>query len=188
MNVKFNTIKRLKLLELIDRDDVVLDVIDALNLLGVRGITFTPIPTFLSNGLISFPLVEMRYGSNYDEKEDIWADNTEIEGWKNYGEAMLEAIDRGVEWFIGNIPLKTLTKEQKECLKTFHIRIPELSQEYLDKIDLANPLVDVDAKLVLTPSQKELAEKIFGDNLSNLGDKITVSSSDDNITVIDLNK
>lgn len=114
MNCKQNTVKRLKLLGLIDNADISLTLVDACDLLGVIGVSFIP-STVIVDRHVFYPGVTMRYGSEWEDVEDIWpGDEADLNGWDSFGQALKESLDKGVEWLVAN---KTVVLTDAQMIK-----------------------------------------------------------------------
>lgn len=123
MNCKYNTVRRLKLLGLIPDDSVLVDITQALDLLGAVGVSINP-STQIIDGHVYYPCVALRYGEGWEETEDIWPENdsTGDYGWESYGDMILHGLDLGVEWLVASKSF-TLSEEQKKKLEEIYTSI-----------------------------------------------------------------
>lgn len=169
MNCKQNTVKRLKLLGLIDNADISLTIIDACNLLGVIGVSFIP-TTIIIDRHVFYPGVSMRYGNDWEDVIEFFPYEDDINAWDSFGQAYKEAIDQGVEWLVANKTL-SLTDAQKIKLAEVQGQIFGASSGSFtspspnsgDTSANTNSLGDTGIKL--SPTQKQFVDALFGGKL-----------------------
>lgn len=138
------TVKRLKILGLVDDINTPIHVITALDLLGAIGISITP-STQIINGHVYYPCIELRFGEKFEDTEDIWpADETGDFGWENYSDMIIDGIDLSVDWLIANKSF-ILTDKQRDKVKEINdsIKINLDSEIKIDpNIDSGNDIID----------------------------------------------